>query len=104
MVRMLENNSHRTGGNAYSAIGAFILINNVGAGSHAADSILRTDLGAFAALRANKGTVLSRVRELRFYSKGRLFWVDFLKMFDGADLETKAASRAFVPVDFDPHF
>lgn len=103
MVRMLENDTHGTGGDADAAVGAFVLIDNIGTRIRAADGTLGTDLGAFSTLRAYKGSKLARIGKLSLDAEGRLLRVDFMKMLDRADLETKAAARAFVPVDFNPH-
>jgi hypothetical protein len=103
MIRVLKNDSHRAGGNALAAIRTLDLVNNIGAGICAADGSLRTDLGAFAALRANIRTVFPRVWKFSFDTKGGLLRVDLAKMLDAADLEAKSATCAFIPVDFYSH-
>jgi hypothetical protein len=103
MIGMPENDPDRTCGNALAAICALVFINDVGPGSDAAYRPFRADLLAFPALRANEGPVLAGVREFRFDTESRFLGVDFAEMLDGANLETEAAARALVPVDFNPH-
>lgn len=103
MILVLKNDSHRAGGNALAAIRALDLVNNIGARICAADGSLRTDLGAFAALRADIRTVFPRVWKCGFDTKGGLLRVDFVEMLDAADLEAKAAACAFIPVDLNSH-
>jgi hypothetical protein len=103
MIGMLKNDPDRAGGNTLAAVGAFVLVYNISAGSDVADRSFRADFLTFPALRANIGPVFPGVGEFGLNPEGRLLGVDFAEMLDRADLETEAASRAFVPVDFDPH-
>jgi hypothetical protein len=103
MIWVLKNDSHRAGGNALAAIRTLDLVHNIGTGICAADGSLRTDLGAFTALRADIRTVFPRVWKFGFDTKGGLLRVDLTEMLDAADLEAKSATCAFVPVDFYSH-
>jgi hypothetical protein len=103
MIGMLEDDPDRAGGDAYGAIGALVLIDDIGAGGDAADCPFRADFFTFPALRTNVWPVLPGVRELGLDPEGRLLGVDFAKMLNRADLETEAASRALVSIDFDSH-
>jgi hypothetical protein len=103
MIGMLKNNPDRAGGNTLAAVGAFFLVHDISPRSDAADRSFRADFLTFPALRANIRPELSWIWELGFDPQGRLLGIDFAEMLDGADLETEAASRALVPVDFDPH-
>ena len=102
-ARVLENNSHRTGRDTLTAVCTFFPIDDVCPNLILVNCIFRADLGALAALGADKRPVFARVREFRFDPQGRLLWIYLAEVLDRTYLQAKAAASASVSVYFYPH-
>jgi hypothetical protein len=102
-IGVLENNSHRAGGNTCAAIRTFFFIHDIGPDLILSDRVFGAGLGTFSALCADIGPVFSRIGEFRINPKGSLFRINIVEMFDRTDLATETAARAIVFVDFYSH-
>ncbi len=85
-VAMLENHAGFAGRDTFPAISAFFFQHYVGAVVATIDSILRANLHAFAALRADPGFVYPRLREMGLDFQAGLFGINFIIMADSANL------------------
>ncbi len=94
-IPMLKYHFGRADRDTLAAVIAFIFVYNIGAVITPDDGIFRAGLKAFAALGADPGLELARLRETGFYSQARLFGIDLVKMADGADLHAQTATAAF---------
>jgi hypothetical protein len=94
-IAMLKDNLGRADRNTIAAVVAFILQDDICPVISSDDGILRACLQAFAALSADPGLVLTRLRKASLNSKACLFGIDLFKMADSADLHAQTAAAAF---------
>jgi len=93
-VAMLEYHAEFAGRDAFPAISASIYKHYIGAIVATVDSFFGADFHTFAALRADSGFVLARLREMGLDFQAGLFGIYLVIMADRANLHTQAASAA----------
>ena len=93
-VTVLEYDTGFADRDTFAAIGAFFCEHDIGAVIATVDSALGANLHALAALHADPGLVDARLRELCLDFQSGLCGINFMKMADGANLHTQAASAA----------